>query len=624
MKIFISIKHKLLFLLLSLQVLGLGSYFFLVSGLFKSDKTAYIFDSNATLTQSVAQEFQRTLDSAKDLTLASAGNYVDSYMSSKNKQTVGDNKLLDQVLSLSASINHVGIWLYNPETNKFNQIYTKSNLPDSQKEIENTFNSLDAEQFKSKEMTFKKIKSTDYFVAAKSYFSPSGWPYVLVQGFDTKVISTIINSSPLHKILITDSSGQVLVKSAQAELTSVESVQEWSNFKDTQKNNVPSGASVFKDPSGKEILSSYYNVASAGLKVMAMVDYDLAMRAIALLVVRSLLFLTMILSVIAMVAIVAARRLTKHLSSLTDATHHIAQGNFKIRVNTNTNDEVGYLANSFNKMASEVERLMLETAEKARMQNELQTAKLVQSTLFPKPNVDLGSVVVSGYYEPASECGGDWWNFSEVGDKVIIWIADATGHGVGPALLTSAAKSAASVIESMKITSAAEMMSIMNKAVFETAKSQILMTCAIGVIDKNKNTLTYANASHEFPSIMRKKGAELETIWLLDAQGPRLGQDLASEYTETTVELMPGDKIVLYTDGVLDIKDKAGKGYGDMKFAKSLNNLVSKQDTQPEIIIKSLVEEFNSYRSGSELVDDVTLCICEFKGSAGKKDTQAA
>ncbi len=106
---------------------------------------------------------------------------------------------------------------------------------------------------------------------------------------------------------------------------------------------------------------------------------------------------------------------------------------------------------NFNIMAAEVSRLLDQTAEKARMESELQTAKTVQETLFPETRAKIGPLAIAGYYEPASECGGDWWHYCQIGNKIFLWIGDATGHGAPAALITSAAKSASTIIERLNI-----------------------------------------------------------------------------------------------------------------------------------------------------------------------------
>src|SRR5690606_10878260 len=147
------------------------------------------------------------------------------------------------------------------------------------------------------------------------------------------------------------------------------------------------------------------------------------------------------------IGVFASNTLTSAIRNLAEATSKVMDGDFSVRVEPKSGDEIGALAQSFNKMTEEVSRLMEKTAENARMEAELKTAHTVQATLFPQNEAHLGPIAIYGKSEPASECGGDWWHCSHIGNKVYGWIGDATGHGVPAALLTSAARAVASVIE---------------------------------------------------------------------------------------------------------------------------------------------------------------------------------
>jgi PAS domain S-box-containing protein len=82
----------------------------------------------------------------------------------------------------------------------------------------------------------------------------------------------------------------------------------------------------------------------------------------------------------------------------------------------------------FTLVGRDVTQLTLVTAEKTRMAMELNTARMVQERLFQSPSAKFGAASVAGYYEPANECGGDWWHYSYVDDKVYLWIGDVTGY----------------------------------------------------------------------------------------------------------------------------------------------------------------------------------------------------
>src|SRR5207244_8208632 len=105
-------------------------------------------------------------------------------------------------------------------------------------------------------------------------------------------------------------------------------------------------------------------------------------------------------------------------------------------------DEIGILGENFNFMADQLVVLLQQTAEKARLEQELEVARTIQETLVP-PNdpVSNGFFKFACYFQPASQSGGDWWTWHQlVGDKVLVVIGDVTGHGVPSAMITAAAK----------------------------------------------------------------------------------------------------------------------------------------------------------------------------------------
>jgi sigma-B regulation protein RsbU (phosphoserine phosphatase) len=115
-------------------------------------------------------------------------------------------------------------------------------------------------------------------------------------------------------------------------------------------------------------------------------------------------------------------------------TQELASGNFSKRVKLKGSDEVGALSDSINDMANKIVVFMEEMKEKARLENEVAVAQLVQASFFPE-STQLPDI--TGHMEPASECGGDWWGYFDHGDWRVVFIADATGHGVPAALLTA-------------------------------------------------------------------------------------------------------------------------------------------------------------------------------------------
>ncbi len=285
----------------------------------------------------------------------------------------------------------------------------------------------------------------------------------------------------------------------------------------------------------------------------------------------------------------------------------IARGNFKVAIDVKSGDEIGSLSDGFNKMAGEIQRLVLETAEKARMEGELKTAKLVQQTLFPNDHLKDGEIEIKGYYEPASECSGDWWYYKRIKNHTMFCIGDATGHGVPAALLTAAARSAASALEKFHGLPLHEMMEVFNHAIYNTAHGRVMMTLFLGLYDHESGTVDYCNASHEPPFLLPNKVIlkKMDLQILHEVTGPRLGESVVSQYRSTKIKLSPGDKIVLYSDGVTELYNGAGSMWGERSLIKCLitchNEKMNLAATMNEI-----AKQISTFREEYPLQDDVT------------------
>lgn len=121
-------------------------------------------------------------------------------------------------------------------------------------------------------------------------------------------------------------------------------------------------------------------------------------------------------------------------------------------------------------------------------------------------------LLVSGYYCPATECGGDLWGYFEIKKDVFaLFIADAMGHGVPAALITALAYSSYKTIEDLMISQKSQLdspddiLKALNRVIFSALEGKIHMTCFLAVIDLNTKKMTYSNAGHNFPLRLSKK-----------------------------------------------------------------------------------------------------------------------
>lgn len=321
-----------------------------------------------------------------------------------------------------------------------------------------------------------------------------------------------------------------------------------------------------------------------------------------------------VISIIAAIlfAVIFSNSITKPLKRLTFATAAVARGDFSISSKVTTSDEVGALAASFDIMSKKIQALILESVQKAHLQEELKVAAAVQESLIPPPEYRDEHFEIIGNYQSASECGGDWWGFFRVKNKLCIMIADATGHGVSAALITASARSCFSVIaklaqeKSYFHLSPGEMMSYANRVVFDAATTKIMMTFFVGVIDLDTKTITYSNAGHNPPWLFRKDGERYQLKSLMP-KGNRVGEvEESGNYEEMAAPIEEGDILVLYTDGLMENRNgTTGEQYGKKRAKIIVEGALSGGPRGIIDALKSAYMEFNGTEKA--LDDDVTL-----------------
>ena len=145
-----------------------------------------------------------------------------------------------------------------------------------------------------------------------------------------------------------------------------------------------------------------------------------------------------------------------------------------------------------------------------------------------------------------------------------------------------------------------------------------MMTFALIAIDKKTGLLTYSNASHEPPMILRGQCQEIsrnDFLALTEVNNPRLGENYSSHFKEGKIQLEPGDRLVLYTDGVMDVKSPEQKTWGERRFVKALSaSMMESRD--PGQSVTTVVQSLTDFRKKTPLDDDVTLVLCSYRGAA--------
>ena len=310
-----------------------------------------------------------------------------------------------------------------------------------------------------------------------------------------------------------------------------------------------------------------------------------------------------------LLAIFQAMRISKPVKALAYRANQIARGDLDTRVEVTSSDEIGVLGESFNFMADQLVVLLRQTAEKATMEKELEVARTIQETLVPQEDtVDRGHIKLAGYFQPASQCGGDWWTWHELNDgRILVVIGDVTGHGVPSAMITAAAKAACDTVRAMtndRIT-VTLLLEIMNRAIFESAKRKFVMTCFASIIDPKTKKISFGNAGHNFPYLYRVVNGRGEFGCLM-TRGNRLGDMMESKYVEQTMDLMANDVLVWYTDGIVECENDRGEEYGEKRFRASIRRAAAEDPGQlRDTVVKASMQFFGE----TPRKDDITMVV---------------
>lgn len=606
----LSLRYKLLAALTVIPLLGLSLFLLLAVSIFEQDKIAYIFDSSLSVSKTRAARVSSEVSSVISLTQA----IVLSYRSDTKNLAESGTYYFER----ENKFKGFRLYAWNPETKTYEK--TVDLAKDGSRPVIAAAESAYAEmltQSKDQALIVRRPQGAGVEVLLATRFGEVSDPkhVVTMTLFDAAELASVFQEHGPYLSFLARKDGVSVFAPQDLGIGGWSTAEIWNEL---ARKQTPEGIAEMTSPQQDRYLASFTEVGLANLVVVSLVDRAAALNAVDVLIKKSALFFIAVIATTMMIAVLASRGLTSALSRLSFATKQVAEGDFGVRVEVKAGGEIGLLATSFNAMAEEVSRLMKETAEKARMETELATAKAVQETLFPESHAQLGSVEITGHYQPASECGGDWWYYCENSEKVYIWIGDATGHGAPAALLTSAARAVASVITFGPPRSCGESLGILNRAICETSKGKMMMTFFLACIDKKTGVMTYANASHEPPLLLHKIEGVPERgdfIPLNEVNNPRLGEQIDREFKETSLQLEPGDRIVFYTDGVVDVKNPEEKNWGERRFLKSLSaELSENESTTPAL--NAVVEDIHKFRSDTPLDDDVTLILCSYKGAA--------
>jgi len=331
-----------------------------------------------------------------------------------------------------------------------------------------------------------------------------------------------------------------------------------------------------------------------------------------------LLVSVLVLGIGVVLAALQGVQLAKPIKALTQQANRIADGDLSVRVPEGRRDELGVLAQTFNKMADEIRDLLVEQAQKASLEKEMSLARQVQQAMLPPHTLEQhGSLKVCGYCMPASSCGGDWWTYRKLSNgRMLLVLGDATGHGIHSAMIAATARGAVEALSGIdeRLLTPEQVLRAIDSAIRQVGDHNVLMTAFAAVFDSSNGILHYANAGQNFPYVIKLGVTRvLEEASIIAASGNPLGdRNIAVEIRRGSLQLRPGDLFVCFTDGVVERANPAGKLFGDRRLRNTLTGQALPDAAALERLRDRLVGALDAYADGHAADDDVTFVLAQF------------
>lgn len=258
-------------------------------------------------------------------------------------------------------------------------------------------------------------------------------------------------------------------------------------------------------------------------------------------------------------------------------------------------------------------RLRLMEAEKEAVEKELRVARMIQESILPgREPIRRPGLTFTGYLEATSQVGGDLWTYLSMADfSTLLLVGDATGHGLGAGMMTTVVKACCeTLVRQMRAMDVQTLLRILSEVIHASARGALAVTAFACLVDPRSRTLTYASAESPGAYLIEAGGGLPRLVPLL-ASGNRLGEGGTPAPHE--VQRRPygtGDRLVLYTDGLVECADPDRQQLRDRSFRRSLIAtaplpLVEQRD--------ALVADFARFHGGEQHDDDVTLVLAELE-----------
>lgn len=303
-------------------------------------------------------------------------------------------------------------------------------------------------------------------------------------------------------------------------------------------------------------------------------------------------------------AVILSMIIIRPIRKLSEGAAIIGSGNLDYSIPIKSSDELGQLAREFNQMTVQIKEAKEKEIGARIMEEQIETAKEIQEGLNPSGFYNKNGIQIKGFTRAAKGVGGDYFDYSDIDEfRIGTLISDVSGKGVPASLVMVMIRTVFTSLKSRKDASCSTIVTAINDSLSADFAIDKFATLFFMIYDRRTGEMSFSNAGHG--PLFRYRASKNECV-LYKIDGVPIGIMEDAEYPQAKVQLEPGDLVVLYTDGVTEMRNSLKEEYGRerlQKFVMDYHSMDAKD------FIAKLVDDIDSFRGGVSPHDDMTMLV---------------
>jgi serine phosphatase RsbU (regulator of sigma subunit) len=310
-------------------------------------------------------------------------------------------------------------------------------------------------------------------------------------------------------------------------------------------------------------------------------------------------------------AVIMASVTIRPIKVLAKGANIIGGGNLEHKITVRARDEIGMLADEFNRMTGRLLIYQQEMQNKAKLDEQLEIARNIQQSMIPGSGIDTEGLGISGFYRAATGVGGDYYDFIEIGSGMFgLIMSDVAGKGVPASLMMIMIRTVFKSLINSGMQNPSKLVTLMNSTLASDISSDRFATLLFGIFNLKSMIFRYTNAG--YGPLMIYKADKNRCFQVNPPSGSiPIGVMPDVDYAEEKpIRLSGGDSLYLFTDGILEARNDAEEEYGMGRLSSFVPKIAGRGAKE---IADSIVDHVISFVGNAEQFDDMTLMVMKVK-----------